>query len=68
VLIHGIEIDGAIAMVVGDRLSLVDLFLVQAVVVVIDWVQPYRCYSEVFQIGQSIDDPPQIAAVVVARF
>ena len=66
-LLDAVEVDGAVAVVVGDRLAVVGLALVQVIDVVVPGVEPKRRDAEVLQVRQAVDDPAQVAAVVVAR-
>ena len=66
VLLDGVEIDRAVAVVIGDRLVVVLLALVQMVDVVVDRREPDGGHAEIFQIGEVLDDPAEIAAVIVA--
>ncbi len=66
VLLDAVEVDGAVAVVVGDRLSVVALLLVQVVHVVVPGIEPERGDAQVLQVGQALDDPLEVAAVVVA--
>ena len=54
VLVHRVEVHGAVAVVVGDGLAVVGLLLVQAVRVVVPGVQPERGDPEVAQVGQAL--------------
>ena len=66
VLLDRVEVHRAVAVVVGDRLAVVRLALVQVVDVVVPGVEPDRGDPEVLQVRQAIDHPAQVAAVVVA--
>jgi hypothetical protein len=67
VLLDAVEVDGSVAVVVGDRLVVVGLLLVQAIRIVVPGVEPEGGDAEVVQIGQARDQSLEIAAVVVAR-
>ena len=66
VLLDRVEVHGAVAVVVGDRLAVVGLALVQVVDVVVPGVEPERGDAEVLQVRQALDHAAQVAAVVVA--
>ena len=67
VLVHGVEVHRAVTVVVGDGGAVVALALVEVVHVVVDGRGPDRGDAEVLQVGQAVDDPLQVATVVVAR-
>ena len=67
VLLDAVEVDGPVAVVVGDRLPVVGLAVVQVVDVVVPGVEPQRGDAELLQVRQLLDDPAQVAAVVVPR-
>ena len=67
VLLDAVEIDRAVAVVIRDCLTVVLLALVQMVDVVVNRREPDGGHPEIFQIGKVLDDPAEIAAVVIAR-
>ncbi len=67
VLVHGVEVHRAVTVVVGDGGAVVALALVEVIHVVVDGRGPDRGDAEVLQVGQAVDDPLQVATVVVAR-
>ena len=64
VLVDRVEVHGPVAMVVGDRRAVVPFALVQVIAVVVDGRRPDRGDSEVLQVGQALDQAPQVSAVV----
>ena len=59
---------GPVIMVnIPNALTLARLALVPVIHVVVDGCRPDRGDAQVLQVGQAVDDPLQVAAVVVAR-
>ena len=65
-LVDAVEIDGSVAVVIGNGLVVVFLALVQVVRVVVDRREPDGGDAEVFQIGKLLPNPREIAAVIIA--
>ena len=68
VLFDTVEIHGSVAVVVGDGLVVVGLFLIQMVDVVVPRVQPDGGDAEVLQVRQLRGDTLEVSTVVVAGF
>jgi hypothetical protein len=64
VLVHRIEIDRALAVIVGDRLAVVHLPFVEHVVVVVERIEPDRGDAERLEIRKPQADAGQVAAVI----
>ena len=55
-LLDRVVVDRAVAVVIGDRTFVVNLFFVQPVVVVVPRIEPERGDAERLQVRQTIDD------------
>ena len=66
VLVDAVEVDGAVAVVVGDGLAVVFFLLVQVIHVVVDRIDPEGGDAQILEIRQMLDTPCKIAAVIIA--
>src|SRR4051812_26081100 len=73
VLLHGVKVHSAIAVVIGDgttgngALIVVRVLFacIQMVDVVVPWSEPKRGNTEIAKVGETIDDTLQIASVII---
>src|SRR5208283_2382018 len=63
-LLNGVVVGCPIPVIIGDRLAVILLFFVEAVVVVVNRGHPDSRNTEALQVRQMIDDALEVAAVI----
>src|SRR5579864_1107737 len=65
VLVDAIEVDGAVAVVIGDGLAVILFTFVQVIYVVVDRSDPESRDAEILEVREMLQYPLKIASVIV---